>query len=146
MNIRYKYLNACQRCVRLRERSCAPSLRRCQLPTREHIQHRMRTSGTQDSAFPGLGRGYPSWFVAPCSTFEAFEVLILSCHMTENLVAILLLIEKKLRAKSDIRTVLGAVPVLSVKRAKVLWNSFVLVLDSKLRWWWNFKSDIVAAV
>jgi hypothetical protein len=74
--------------------------------------------------------------MASCSTFETLEVAVLPCHVAQSLVSILLLVKTNLQADNDmIRTILGPVPVLSVKRAKVLWNSFVLVLDSKFSWW-----------
>ena len=68
--------------------------------------------------------------------FERFEVVVLSSHAVQTLRAILEMAKMILQADKDtIHTILGLVPVLSVKRAKVLWNSFVLVLDSKVRLW-----------
>ena len=74
--------------------------------------------------------------MASCGTFERFEVAVLSSHAAQTLGAILEMAKTILQADKDaIRTILGLVPVLSVKRSKVLWNSFVLVLDSKVRLW-----------
>jgi hypothetical protein len=74
--------------------------------------------------------------MASCGTFERLDVAVLSCHVVQTLGAILEMIKANLEADKDtIHTILGLVPVLSVKQAKVLWNSFVLVLDSKVRLW-----------
>jgi hypothetical protein len=54
--------------------------------------------------------------MASCGTFERLDVAVLSCHAAQTLGVILEMIKTNLEADKDaIHTILGLVPVLSVK-------------------------------